>query len=296
MDAGHARKNPPARLPASRRRAWGATAGALCWLVLIARADARLSADLPVELLYLPAIAAVAWYTRPAWGYVVAVLSAVAPSLLGVVAGTPPGQGVGGAALRVAAFVGLVVATLAARARWCELLAMSHTDSLTGLANHGAFSDAVARELARQKRDGGAVGVLCLDVDGFKRLNDAQGHAAGDRVLAGIASVLRGNVRASDIVARTGGDEFAVLLPGCTANAAAVVREHLRAMLASWADEQRHEIGFSFGVAASDPVRPLDATALIARADADMYREKNAHHAETGVYERPTWASPRSAG
>lgn len=296
MDAGLVSKKLPARLPASRRRAWGATAAALFWLLLIARADARLAADLPVELLYLPAIAVVAWYTRSAYGYVVAVLAGIAPALIAVLAGTPPVQSVGSAALRVAAFVGLVAATLAARARWRELLAMSHTDSLTGLANHGAFSDAVARELARQKRDGGAVGVLCLDVDGFKRLNDEQGHAAGDRVLAGIASVLRRNVRASDVVARTGGDEFGVLLPGCATAAAAVVREHLRATLTAWAESERLEIGFSFGVAASDPVRPLDSAALLARADADMYREKHAHHAETGIYARPTWPAPRSAG
>lgn len=297
MDRAHAPEiNAPHR-PRRRRRAWGATAAALFWLGAIARADTRLAADIPVELLYLPAIAVVAWYTRSVYGYAVAAIAAVAPALIDVAMAAPPSLTIGAGALRVAAFLALVAATLAARVRWQELLAMSHTDSLTGLANHGAFMDAVARELARQQRDGGTFGLLCLDVDGFKQLNDTRGHVFGDRVLARIASELRGNVRASDLVARTGGDEYAVLLPGCDVSSATVVREHLRAILKAWAEGEKLPIDFSFGVASSDPRRPLPAASLVSRADEDMYREKNAHHAETGVYPRTAFApSPRSTG
>lgn len=84
-------------------------------------------------------------------------------------------------------------------------------DPLTGLANQALYRDRVAHALARAARDGTTAAVLFLDLDGFKRLNDTLGHAAGDRVLVTVAERLQVAVRADDTVARLGGDEFAVL-------------------------------------------------------------------------------------
>jgi diguanylate cyclase (GGDEF)-like protein len=111
-------------------------------------------------------------------------------------------------------------------------------------------------------------------------------------VLVGVARELREHVRAADVVARVGGDEFAVLLSGGSA-AAAAVREHLRAVLTTWAAQERLEIGFSFGIATSESRSPLDTIELLARADQEMYREKGRHHAESGVHDRATWPTPR---
>lgn len=255
--------------------------------------DARWGADLPIELLYLPSLLVLAWHGRARLAFVVALLVAVAPAVLAA-AGLPSGREMAAAeiAFRLFGFVAIAYAGERAHGRWLGLLDRSHEDSLTGLLHHGAFADAAARELARQRRSGGAVSVLSLDIDGFKQLNDTRGHAFGDRVLVGVAGRLRASVRAGDIVGRTGGDEFAVLING-DANAIAVAREHVRAVLANWAAAERLPIGFSLGVATSEAAGPLQATALVERADADMYREKASHHAATGVHAPHSWPAAR---
>ena len=85
------------------------------------------------------------------------------------------------------------------------------TDHLTGLYNRRAFEAAAGRELARARRAGEPVSLIMMDVDAFKAVNDARGHAAGDELLVEVARVLREQVRAVDVAARPGGDEFAVL-------------------------------------------------------------------------------------
>ena len=91
----------------------------------------------------------------------------------------------------------------------------AQTDWLTGLYNHRHFHERLRSELNRISRKRDTVAVLMLDLDGFKRVNDVHGHAEGDRVLVSLAEVLRSTVRASDVVCRIGGEEFAIVLPSC---------------------------------------------------------------------------------
>ena len=267
--------------------------GATLALALVARLDGAWGDRLPIELLYLPALVAIAWHGPMTVALAAALLAASLPELAHH-ASLPGARDLAPdvVLLRAAAFVVTVVFAIHAHRRWRGLQEESHEDSLTGLLHHGAFADAVRRELLRQQRDAQPLSVLCLDVDGFKRLNDTRGHAFGDRVLVQLADELRANVRASDVLARTGGDEFAALLPGAGPAAAAVVREHLRAVLQTWAKRERLPIGVSLGIATSEPGRPTTAAALLERADQDMYREKHAHHAETGTYARTAWPAP----
>ena len=158
-------------------------------------------------------------------------------------------------------------------------------DPLTGLANRALFGDRVAHALARAAREGTGVAVLYLDVDGFKGVNDALGHAAGDQCLVEAAARLRGAVRADDTVARLGGDEFAVLLEGthaadAEAEAVAVAHRLAAALQAPLDLEGRsYRVAASVGIAATGGAAgaagAVDSRdALLRRADGAMYAAK----------------------
>lgn len=108
------------------------------------------------------------------------------------------------------------------------LVDLSSRDPLTGLANRRAFDAALAREADRVARSGEAALLLVLDIDHFKRVNDSYGHAAGDEVLKRVAATLVDCVRPMDLVARLGGEEFAIVLPNCPAAFGETVAERIR--------------------------------------------------------------------
>jgi diguanylate cyclase (GGDEF)-like protein len=144
-------------------------------------------------------------------------------------------------------------------ARRRELLSeQARTDELTGLFNRRHFHERLAAELARAQRDEAPVGLVLLDVDDFKRVNDVHGHPVGDQVLVAFGQVLAGHVRAGDVVCRTGGEEFAVILPNAdeaeSSQAAQRLVEAVRA--ATWGEAG--PITASAGVA----VAPDDAATV----------------------------------
>ncbi|HNU12429.1 MAG TPA: GGDEF domain-containing protein [Rubrivivax sp.] len=108
------------------------------------------------------------------------------------------------------------------------LVDLSSRDALTGLANRRSFELALAREADRVARSGEPALLLMLDIDHFKRVNDNHGHAAGDEVLRSVATALADSVRPMDLVARVGGEEFAIILPNCPAAFGAAVAERVR--------------------------------------------------------------------
>ena len=113
-------------------------------------------------------------------------------------------------------------------ARRRELLSVqARTDELTGLYNRRHFHERLAAELARAQRDEAPVGLVLLDVDDFKRVNDVHGHPVGDTVLVRFAEVLMAHVRAGDVVCRSGGEEFAVILPNADDAEALRIAERL---------------------------------------------------------------------
>jgi diguanylate cyclase (GGDEF)-like protein len=153
------------------------------------------------------------------------------------------------------------------------------TDGLTGLANRVQLYEALPRALAKAGRNGNHVGVLVIDMNGFKQVNDTLGHRAGDRLLIGFGELLRRCVLGSDLVARLGGDEFAIVLPDLTdeVQAQAVCRR-IRTAMAEPIDvgETVVQPSASIGLALSEPGE-LSADELIARADVAMYESKRNH-------------------
>jgi diguanylate cyclase (GGDEF)-like protein/PAS domain S-box-containing protein len=148
-------------------------------------------------------------------------------------------------------------------------------DFLTGLSNRRRFELELAREAQRASRYGTGGALLLIDLDNFKNVNDALGHKAGDELLKTVARHLRRRMRETDVLARVGGDEFAVVLPQTRAEEALIVAEGIVETLRrlEMASERSIRITASVGVALIDG---LDAVSLLARADAAMYQAKAA--------------------
>ena len=157
-----------------------------------------------------------------------------------------------------------------------KVLHLANHDALTSLPNRTFFHDRAEQELAQAGRTGASVAVLCLDLDGFKKVNDTLGHAGGDDLLQRVATRLRDGLRKGDTLARLGGDEFAVVQAGAVQpTGAAELAERLIASLAGsgGCDGAGPEVGVSIGIALS-PGNGIDVDTLLSRADMALYRAK----------------------
>jgi diguanylate cyclase (GGDEF)-like protein len=172
-----------------------------------------------------------------------------------------------------AGVVAAVSRTLAARYAdlVARLTAESRVDPLTGLLNRRGFDERFGAELSRSRREARPVAVVAVDIDHFKRVNDAHGHDAGDRALAWLASTLGEQTRGADITARVGGEEFLIVLPNTDAHRARDFAERLRSAVATRAAaETPTPLTVSVGVAAS----PAPTPTLLEAADQALYRAK----------------------
>jgi diguanylate cyclase (GGDEF)-like protein/PAS domain S-box-containing protein len=142
---------------------------------------------------------------------------------------------------------------------------LARTDQLTGLANRRTWDEALDREIRVARRTARPLSVVLMDLDHFKAYNDRHGHLAGDRLLRTVASTWQANVRDTDLLARWGGEEFALLLPGCAAPFAGQLVERMRRALPG-------EVTFSAGVCTWD--HSLTPEALLSEADRALYGAK----------------------
>lgn len=152
------------------------------------------------------------------------------------------------------------------------------SDFLTRLWNRSAIMQVLHTEMARSNREKRPLSIMIADVDFFKRINDDHGHLAGDAVLREIAERLRSGVRTYDHVGRFGGEEFIIVVPGCTREDAFELADRIRAFIA---DKPMHtsegvfNVTMSLGVATVDSCTTADVDSLIRKADEALYRAKH---------------------
>jgi two-component system, cell cycle response regulator len=152
-----------------------------------------------------------------------------------------------------------------------QIRRMADTDALTGLANRRMFERALAQEISRAQRHGETVTLMMMDIDHFKKLNDAHGHQIGDDVLRSTGVTLNEKSRPFDIAARYGGEEFAVILPSCTSKESLAVADRFRRAVAS----QTAPVGVTASVGvATFPTHATSADALLKAADEALYESK----------------------
>jgi diguanylate cyclase (GGDEF)-like protein len=165
-----------------------------------------------------------------------------------------------------------------------HLRTLSITDELTGLSNRRGFFAFTQQQMKQARRDNERMVLFFADLDDLKTINDTFGHVAGDRALADAAQILRETCRDADILARMGGDEFAVILGNAPDSGIAAVRERLRKRLAEYNARRdgTFTLSLSEGLAIFDPERPVTVDELIREADARMYEQKQAKKAARG--------------
>lgn len=179
-------------------------------------------------------------------------------------------------------------AALANAALYEQSQRLALTDPLTGLYNRRSLEQLLERELDKARRLGYPIGVLVIDVDQFKTVNDTLGHLQGDKALGAVGRTLRRTLRKIDALARFGGDEFVALLPGCDPSALRGVGEKLRAAVAQRrpASLRGAQLTVSIGGAAAQGAH-VDATALLQAADEALYRAKAAGRNRVAIAESP---------
>jgi diguanylate cyclase (GGDEF)-like protein len=154
---------------------------------------------------------------------------------------------------------------------------MATRDSLTGLWNRGAILDLLTNEIARAARQKASVGVLLVDIDHFKDINDTYGHIVGDDVLRAVAQSMRSSIRRYDAAGRYGGEEFLIVLPGCDETNSVSHAERLRAAISRVTVKAAGEVrvSVSLGVTVFDTNCATRAVDVVKAADTALYLAKN---------------------
>ncbi|MGI5309439.1 GGDEF domain-containing protein [Rheinheimera sp. WS51] len=155
-----------------------------------------------------------------------------------------------------------------------RLQQMALKDTLTGLGNRRFFDDSLNKAVQLAHRHNESCGLLLLDLDNFKQVNDISGHTTGDELLIAVANIVRETLRATDTVFRFGGDEFAIILSAADAASAELIARRLLKAINQLAISKQYQVTVSIGLALLQPKQ--DQTALFNAADTALYQAKNA--------------------
>ncbi len=271
-----------------------AVALAVCGVLMVGAADYLTGYEIALSLFYLGPVALTAWCAGRWSGVAIAVLSCISWYIADITTGHPyshPAIAVWNALVRFGFFLttSLLLTRLRETVRIHQHLAMF--DSLTGLYGRRAFEERLKHDLAVAQRHQGVLTLAYVDLDDFKAINDTDGHTGGDRVLRVIGQVLKSSLRDADTVARIGGDEFALVLPGTDGRGARQVISKLTSELHEALDAAGLAVSCSVGVVTfmGGATSPEHA---VAAADELMYQVKRSGK---GAVRRSTVAARRSA-
>jgi diguanylate cyclase (GGDEF)-like protein len=262
-----------------------AVAYSVAMLVAIAVGDYVIGRELGLSSLYLIPVMLITWKYSAAAG---AATSMLAYGLWGGITLLETGKTYLGYVLWEGAFkLATALLFIFALSRLRDSLArvslLARKDSLTDLANRSSFYELVNHEMLRCQRYGGAISIVFIDLDNFKVLNDKFGHDAGDEALRVVAQTMRDQLRCTDLPARFGGDEFAVMLAGMDAHGASQATQILQSRLLSAMRERGWPVTFSIGLAIFNKV-PESVDQMIRHADTLMYKIK--HRGKDGISEQ----------
>jgi diguanylate cyclase (GGDEF)-like protein len=250
----------------------------LCLAVLVVAAigyvDYVSGHEISLGFFYIAPVALAAWYVGRRAGISISLACSVAFFLAdsGHVYSHPAVQG-WNALIRLGFFLVSSLLLSSLRASLSRQQALARTDSLTGLLTRRAFDDQFEHDLLLAQRMKQAITLAYIDLDDFKRVNDEQGHAEGDRVLRITADVMRRMLRRADTIARLGGDEFALVLPNTDEQAAREVVAGITRELSTALHASGHELGCSVGVITIVDAN-LSMEAAVRAADELMYGVK----------------------
>lgn len=255
----------------------GVIAAALVALAMAGVIDHLTGGELSSSVLYVVPVGVAAWYVDRTAGFVFGLASSAIGYLTDLVAGYPyhhPLIPVWNACVRLAFFVIIAILLSALRDRLVVEQRLARTDPLTGLLNVRAFADQLEHDLPLSDRVGSTLTLAYVDLDDFKQVNDTCGHGEGDRVLGAVAQLLVDATRRADTVARVGGDEFALILPGTDMDGARAVLAKLRQLLIGLSDEMGRKLTCSVGAVVFGE-QPASIEEAVEAADRVMYEAKS---------------------
>lgn len=232
--------------------------------------------EISFSLLYLAPVALAAWFAGAEAGSLVCALSAVIWIVADVLNGHRYSHvwiPVWNSLVRFGFFIITAYLLVALKSRLAFVQELARLDEMTGILNRRSFFLEAQRIFDMAVRKQSATTLLFIDLDDFKQINDVHGHAEGDRLLKTIAESMKRALRVTDLLARMGGDEFAVLLPETHTDAAKQVVEKLRNGLSQVASDNAWEIGFSIG-ALTFLRKPLTVDEAVHTTDLLMYSAK----------------------
>jgi len=238
--------------------------------------DYRTGYELSFTAFYFVPIFLLTWLAGEWAGYCGAVASVAVRTLADLLGGKVYASALAfswNVGMRVIVFGVIAILLAAIRRQILRERALARVDHLTGALNKKAFIDSLRAEAARSRRYGRTFTLAYLDLDNFKSVNDSLGHVAGDSLLQEVISIIRANVRESDVVARLGGDEFALLFPETDERGAHVAIAKIQSQFAL--GMQKHEWPVTLSIGSVTSAAPEgEVEQLVTRADALMYAAK----------------------